>query len=240
MKTVLFELCTESLESAQAAQTGGADRIELCTSLAVGGITPPVALMTPAIRILDIPVHVLIRSRAGNFVFSSDEFDLMCRQIEAARHAGATGIATGILLANGRVDVHRTRALVDLARPMGVTFHRAFDETADLPQALEDVIQTGADSLLTSGGASDLLAGSAMIRSLAGQAGNRIQLITGGGLKLDTLEEVLRRTGVFHLHGSLTRLNGEIKSAASADEVRKAVRLLRHGFAELAPPPVVR
>jgi len=159
MKNFLFELCADSVEAAQAAESGGADRIELCSELAIGGITPSLDLIRATIRTLSIPVHVLIRPRGGNFVFSLDEFDQMRQQIEQARQAGAAGVAVGALLPDGRVDVERTRELVTLSRPMKVTFHRAFDETTDLIQALEAVILTGADCLLTSGGATDVLAG---------------------------------------------------------------------------------
>ncbi len=237
---MLFELCAENLESALAAEEGGADRIELCADLALAGITPPAEMMTEALRILEIPIHVLIRPRAGDFVFSSNEFDCMRRQIEAAKRAGASGIATGILLSSGRVDIDRTRALIDLARPMDVTFHRAFDETADLTQALEDVIETGADSLLTSGGAADVLLGAATIRELAEQAAGRIPLIAGGGLRLENLAQVVRLSGVFCLHGSLSRRNGKIAAPAQTADVREAVRLLREQAAELAPPATAR
>lgn len=237
---MLFELCAENLESALAAKEGGADRIELCADLTLGGITPPPQMMAEALRILDIPIHVLIRPRAGDFVFSSNEFDCMRRQIEAARRAGATGIATGILMSSGRVDIDRTRALIDLARPMDVTFHRAFDETADLTQALEDVIETGADSLLTSGGAVDVLSGAATIRELAEQAAGRIPLIAGGGLRLENLAQVVRLSGVFCLHGSLSRRNGKIAAPVQVADVREAVRLLREQAAELAPPATAR
>lgn len=237
---MLFELCAENLESALAAEEGGADRIELCVDLSVGGITPPQEMMAQVLRSLEIPIHVLIRPRAGDFVFSGKEFDCMRRQIEAAKRAGATGIATGILLPDGRVDVERTRALIELARPMDVTFHRAFDETADLSQALEDVIETGADSLLTSGGAADVLSGAAMIHALAEQAAGRIPLIAGGGLRLENLAEVVRLSGVLCLHGSLSRRNGKIAAPAQAADVREAVRLLREQAAELAPPATAR
>ena len=237
---MLFELCAENLESALAAEEGGADRIELCADLALAGITPPAEMMAEALRILEIPIHVLIRPRAGDFVFSSKEFDCMRRQIEAAKRAGASGIATGILLSSGRVDIDRTRALIDLARPMDVTFHRAFDETADLTQALEDVIETGADSLLTSGGAADVLLGAATIRELAEQAAGRIPLIAGGGLRLENLAQVVRLSGVFCLHGSLSRRNGKIAAPAQTADVREAVRLLREQAAELAPPATAR
>lgn len=240
MKATLFELCVANLESARAAEEGGADRIELCANLAVGGVTPPRELMTTVVHDLAIPVHVLIRPRAGNFVFSPEEFECMRRDIEAVKRAGASGIATGILLVDGSVDVARTRELIDLARPMDVTFHRAFDETADLKQALEDVIATGADSLLTSGGAADVLAGAETIRTLAEQAAGRIPLIAGGGLRLENLTEVVRISGVFCLHGSLSRRNGKPAGSAHAADVREAVRLLRCEAAELPPPAATR
>lgn len=233
---MLFELCAENLESGLAAEEGGADRIELCADLSVGGITPSAEMMGEALRILDIPIHVLIRPRAGDFVFSSSEFDCMRRQIEAAKRAGASGIATGILLPDGRVDIDRTRELIDLARPMDVTFHRAFDESVELTQALEDVIETGADSLLTSGGAADVLSGAATIRALSEQAAGRIPLMAGGGLRLENLAEVVRLSGVLSLHGSLSRRKGKAAAPAQAADVREAVRLLREQAAELAPP----
>ncbi|HWE86152.1 MAG TPA: copper homeostasis protein CutC [Terracidiphilus sp.] len=240
MKAMLFELCAENLESAIAAQDGGADRIELCADLAVGGLTPPPDLMTEAVNALDIPVHVLIRPRAGDFVFSCGEFDDMRHQIDAVKRAGASGIATGILLANGCVDIERTRALIDQARPMDVTFHRAFDETPGLAQALEDVIEAGADSLLTSGGAPNVLSGAATIRSLAEQAGGRIPLIAGGGLRLETLAEVIRISGIYCLHGSLSRRNGNGAAPVLVSDIREAVRLLRAHAAELVPPAAAR
>lgn len=240
MKAILFELCAENLESALAAEQGGADRIELCADLSVGGVTPPPEMMAEALRILEIPIHVLIRPRAGDFVFSSHEYDCMRRQIEAAKRAGASGVATGILLHDRRVDIERTRALVEWARPMDVTFHRAFDETVDLAQALEDVIETGADSLLTSGGAANVLTGAATIRALAEQAAGRIPLMAGGGLRVQNLAQVVRLSGVLHLHGSLTRRNGKIAAPAQAADVREAVRLLREQAAELAPPATAR
>src|SRR5271166_1581298 len=152
MKTFLFELCVESLEAGRVAEAGGADRIELCAELGTGGLTPDFDVLKATIEALTIPIHVLIRPRGGDFAFSADEFGLMRAQIEHASSAGAAGIAIGVLLPGGRVDVERTKELVDLARPMKVTFHRAFDETPDVAEALEDVILCGVDCLLTSGG----------------------------------------------------------------------------------------
>jgi copper homeostasis protein len=226
MKTFLFELCAENVEAAQAAKAGGADRIELCSQLSIGGVTPDADLIATAVEALSIPVHILIRPRGGDFVFTAAEFAQMRRQIEQAQRVGAAGVAIGMLLPDGRVDVERSRELVKLARPMSVTFHRAFDETADLSQALEDVIQTGADCLLTSGGAADVLSGAESIARLHRQARERLDIMAGGGLKLANLAEVVRRTGVSYLHGSLTRRNetrrnGTRKNEIRADETRE-------------------
>lgn len=238
MTTLLFELCAESVEAACAAQAGGADRIELCSELDRGGLTPGAGLMAASIAAISIPVYVLIRPRPGDFVFSEAEFELMQRQIEAAKAAGASGVAVGVLLPDGRVDVERTRALIELARPMKATFHRAFDETPDLCEALESVIATGADSLLTSGGADEVLRGADSIGSLLRMARGRIHILAGGGLRLATLTEVVRRSGNFSLHGSLTRKNGsrspEAAQALLEADVREAVRLLRDEYREMS------
>jgi copper homeostasis protein len=173
----------------------------------------------------------MIRPRGGNFVFTPDEFALMCRQIEWAKEAGARGVVLGILRSNGCVDVERTRGLVELARPMEVTFHRAFDETPDLSEALEAVIGTGADCLLTSGGAADALSGAKSIARLVTLATGRIHIMAGGGLKVDNLLEVLRQTGANRVHASLRPKNGGHLSASDAEpldgDIRKAVGLLR-------------
>jgi copper homeostasis protein len=209
MKNFLFELCAESVEAARAGESGGADRIELCSQLSIGGITPDFDLITAVVMAVSIPVHVLIRPRAGDFAFSSNEFSLMRDQISQAKQAGAAGVAAGVLLPSGSVDVERTRELVMLSHPMKVTFNRAFDEATDLVQALEEVIATGADCLLTSGGAPDVLAGAESIARLCRQAGDRLDVMAGGGLQLTNLVEVVRRTSVSHVHGSLTRRRSE-------------------------------
>lgn len=240
MKPLLFELCVESLQAALAAQFGGADRIELCVGLAAGGITPPSSLVAATIRAVSIPVSVLIRPRFGHFAFTSDEFDLMRRQIDEARDAGAAAVALGVLHHDRRVDLPRTRALVDRARPMKVTFHRAFDEAPDLSAALNDVIASGADCLLTSGGCPDVLTGAATIARLRQLAGDRLRIMAGGGLRLENLAEVVRQTGVNMLHGSLTRANGthppRDRHPAAPDaqllqaDVEEAIRRFHHAF----------
>jgi copper homeostasis protein len=169
----------------------------------------------------------------------------MRRQVEQAKAAGARGVAIGVLLPDGRVDVERSSELAALARPMCVTFHRAFDETPDLEEALEAVVQTGSDCLLTSGGEPDVLTGAESIARLSNLAAGRLDIMAGGGLRLASLVEVLRRTGVSYFHGSLTRKllergGGAPKSnghrAATGPvvleaDVREAVRLLHQEFA---------
>jgi copper homeostasis protein len=235
-----FELCATSLAAAVAADRGGADRIELCSNLPVGGVSPDTFLLKSVLAAISIPVHVLIRPRAGDFVFSADEFLGMRREVEAAKAAGASGVAIGILLADGRVDVARTRELAVWARPMSVTFHRAFDEAADLDEALEAVIETGADLLLTSGGAGDVMTGAAAIARLRRQAGTRLEIMAGGGLRLANLSEVVLRTGVSYLHGSLTpetAVNGDLPLTNQLEEnVRQAVRLLREACSHRPVP----
>jgi len=232
-KRYSFELCADSLDAALAGEAGGADRIELCEQLAIGGVTPSATLLARVLEAVSIPVHVLIRPRGGDFIYSDGEFARMRQQIEQARQAGAAGVVLGVLLPDGNVDVERTRELVELARPMNTTFHRAFDETPDLAQALEDVIRTGADTLLTSGGAANVLEGAAQIGRTQEQAGGRLEVMAGGGLKLATLREVVRRSGVHRLHGSLSRPGAGGRGVQQGD-VREAIRLLRQESQEPA------
>jgi len=206
MKSLLhFELCAESLESALTAQAGGADRIELCTQLSIGGITPNPALIAQVVRSVSIPVHVLIRPRGGNFVYTADEFALIGQQAIEAKAAGAAGVVIGILLPSGHIDVPRTRELVELAAPLKFTFHRAFDESANLPEALEDIIRTGADCVLTSGGKPNVSEGAGQLAALQKQAAGRITLMAGGGITVANILNIAHQSGVRYIHGSLIR-----------------------------------
>ena len=243
MKTPLFELCVESLRAAQMAERGGADRVELCARLDIGGLTPGRQLTAAVVQALSIPVHVLIRLRGGDFAYTASEFAQMRQQVQWVKESGAAGVVLGVLQADSRVDVERSRELVELARPMKVTFNRAFDEAPVLGEALRAVIATGSTCLLTSGGATDVLTGAAQIAQLVRQAEDRIEIMAGGGLKLASMAEVLERTGVHCLHGSLTRRSPErslqrtnSRSApGKADileaDVRAAVELLHRHFA---------
>lgn len=231
----MFELCADSLEAAKTAQAGGADRLELCEDLAISGVTPNDALLAATLAAVSIPVHVLIRPRGGDFVYTEAEFELMRKQVKHVKAAGAAAVAIGVLLPDRRVDVERTRELAELARPMKVTFHRAFDETANLEEALEDVILTGADCLLTSGGATNVLEGAETIGRLQVQAGDRLELMAGGGLRLTNLSEVVQRSRITYLHGSLSRVrNSSGDRSVFVEDVREAIRLLQLECLELA------
>lgn len=240
-RSALLEVCVTTVASARAAERGGADRIELCSNLAAGGVSPPPALLASVLRALSIPVHVLVRPRPGDFVFTAAEFDRMCEEVEHARSAGAAGVVTGILLPDGRVDVARTRMLTELARPLHVTFHRAFDETPDVFRALEDVIRAGADTVLTSGGAPDILTGSITLARLRQRADTRLQIMAGGGLRVSNLAEFVRLAGVTCLHGSFTRDSEASRQSPGRLEqrVRDASRLLLSMHAEAVPPQPV-
>jgi copper homeostasis protein len=216
MQEMIFELCAETIDACLAAGEGGAHRIELCSGLSEGGITPSHGLILDAVERSGLPVHVLVRPRGGNFVYSASEMDVMRRDILHIKELGAAGAVFGILQPDGRVDVEATRALVQLARPLKVTFHRAFDTTPSLPQALEDVIATGSDRLLTSGGQPNVVAGSAALAELVRLAGQRIEIAVGGGLRLENAASVARATHAKHFHGSLRR---RLKQAASPSEV---------------------
>src|SRR5258707_5300381 len=146
---VLLEVCVESLASAMAAELGGAHRVELCSDLAVEGVTPPAHLIEEVRHRLSIPIHVLIRPRPGDFSYLPSEFEQMKNDIRRAKECGVNGVVFGILDSKSRVDLARTQALVELARPLSITFHRAFDVCGNLDEALEDVVKTRADRILT-------------------------------------------------------------------------------------------
>jgi len=199
----LVEAAVETLDSALAAERAGADRIELCDNLGEGGTTPDGGLIAGIVERIQLPVFVLIRPRAGDFVYSESEFDVMIRDIELTRTMGVAGIVTGALDANGRVDIKRTRSLVKAAGGLPVTFHRAIDSAADLRVALDDAIDAGVSRVLTSGGAPTAQAGVEVIAALVSQARERVSIIAGGGIRERNVREVVGRTGVHEVHGRL-------------------------------------
>ena len=199
----VLEICVESVDDAVAAERGGADRIELCSDLASGGITPSAGLMQTTRRHVKVPIHVLIRPRAGDFCYSDRELETMRNDIQAAKQAGMNGLVLGILREDNHVDVERTKMLVDLARPLPVTFHRAFDLVKKQATAVEEVIQTGATRILTSGGETKATEALLVLTQLTQAAKNRILIMPCGGINSGNILRVLRTTSAREIHTSL-------------------------------------
>jgi copper homeostasis protein len=197
------EVCVDSMDSAIAAERGGANRLELCGSLVEGGVTPSAGLIATARQKISIGLHVMIRPRAGDFYYSADEFEVMRRDVLMAKQLGVGGVVFGILDADANIDIQKTRALVDLARPLKATYHRAFDMSANLFRSLEQVMETGADRILTSGGAQTALAGAATVRRLIEQAGKRAVIMACGGINDQNVQAVVKETAVREIHVGL-------------------------------------
>ena len=203
VNNLTVEVCVDSLESAIAAERGGANRVELCSSLVEGGVSPSAGLIATARQRISIGLHVMIRPRAGDFYYSADEFEVMRRDVLMAKQLGAEGVVFGILDADANVDIQRTRALVDLARPLKVTYHRAFDMSADLFRSLDQVTETGADRILTSGGARSALEGAASLRRLVEQADKRAVIMACGGINHQNVQAVVEKTAAREIHVGL-------------------------------------
>ena len=195
MSDLILEVCVDSVESAVAAERGGADRVELCDNLLEGGTTPSGGAVETARALLGLKVHVMIRPRGGDFCYSPIEFDVMRRDVELAKRLGADGVVIGLLTEDATVDLERTRTLVELARPMSVTFHRAFDMARDPYQALEDLVSLGVDRVLTSGQEASVVEGLDLLAELVRRAGDRIVVMPGGGLAERNVAKVKKRYG---------------------------------------------
>jgi copper homeostasis protein len=196
---MLIEVCLDSVESAIAAQEGGADRVELCDNLLEGGTTPSAGMIALARQQLAIKLHVIIRPRGGDFCYSELEHAIMKHDIALCKELGVDGVVIGLLTPDGEVDRERTRELIALARPLRVTFHRAFDMARDPFAALEDLIELGVDRVLTSGQQPSAIEGLDLIVELVRRAGERIVIMPGGGVERNPAK-VVAVSGAREIH----------------------------------------
>ncbi|MEI6390823.1 MAG: copper homeostasis protein CutC [Verrucomicrobiota bacterium] len=197
---IRIEICVDSAAGAFAAERGGADRVELCGNLIEGGTTPSAGCIKATRRGLKIGLQVIIRPRGGDFLYNDTEMEVMQEDILMARKLGADGVVIGCLMANGDIDRQQTGELMELARPMNVTFHRAFDMCRDARQELETLVDLGVDRLLTSGQESTCLEGIDLIATLQQQAAGRIIVMPGGGITPQNIQRIVAGTGVSEAH----------------------------------------
>jgi copper homeostasis protein len=224
---MICEICVDSVAGVRAAKAAGAHRVELCADLLEGGITPSLGTIRQARDVPGIDLNVMIRPRGGDFLFSDDEFAAMRADVETAKVEGANGVVIGQLTAAGEIEIGRTRELVALARPLSVTFHRAFDVAAEPFAALETLIELGVDRVLTSGQEASVLEGLPLIVELMKRAGDRIVVMPGGGITARNIERIVGAARPREIH------------FAALEPVESAMRFRRpHVFmgGELRPP----
>jgi copper homeostasis protein len=196
----ICEICVDSVEGVEAARAAGAERVELCAALIEGGITPSRGMISRARQVASIKLHVIIRPRGGDFLFSDAEFAVMAADIETAKAEGADGVVIGQLMADGTIDVTRTRELIEIARPMSITFHRAFDMTPDAFAALDTLVDLGIDRVLTSGQEASVLEGLPLITELVERAKDRIIVMPGGGITARNVERIVAQAKPKEIH----------------------------------------
>ena len=200
-----LEICASSHQSALNAQRAGAHRIELCTELGLGGITPSYGLLRRVIAHLSIPVNVLIRPRSGDFTYSDEELEIMKEDIKVCKELGAAGIVTGVLNSDLTIAVEKTKELLALTRPLSFTFHRAFDWTTDPFVAMEILAEIGVDQILSSGQESSAYLGISLLEALQKQARNRLEILPGGGINLKNIDR-FKELGFTAVHTSASEI----------------------------------
>ena len=218
----LVEACVDSVASAIAAERGGAGRVELCDALFDGGTTPSAGMIAACKAQLSIPVFVMVRPRGGSFTYTEAEGDVLRRDVVVARDLGADGIATGGVRDDGSIDRVLIESVVELARGLPVTFHRAFDVTRDLAESLEVLAEVGVRRVLSSGGAPTAAEGASALADLVRQAGPRLVVMAGGGVREENVRSLVSRSGVREVHVRLTRL-----ARGGPEPVRPAIRFRR-------------
>ena len=200
MTGLISEICIDSVDGAVAAEQAGANRVELCANLLEGGTTPSLGLMETTIARTKLPVQVMIRPRGGDFLYSEIEAEMMLRDIAAAKSARAGGVVFGCLTADGKIDAKLTEKLIAAARPLSVTFHRAFDVSRDPMDSLQTLIGLGVDRLLTSGQEPSVLEGAPLIKRLIELAAGRLIVMPGGGITARNVARIIRETGANEIH----------------------------------------
>jgi copper homeostasis protein len=207
MSKVVLEIAAFNMEAALNALTAGADRIEFCENPQEGGTTPSFGSLANLIPLATKPIFPIIRPRGGDFFYTTNEFNAMRSDILMVRKLDYPGIVLGLLNADGTVDIERTKRLVDIASPMEVTFHRAFDRCKDPFKALEDIIFTGCKRILTSGQVPNAADGLPLLKKLIEQAGDRIMIMPGSGVRSNNINEIIQSTGAKEIHSSARQMH---------------------------------
>jgi len=222
---MILEVCANSYESALNAQKGGAQRIELCEDLAVGGLTPNFELSKKVISELNIPVFILIRPRDGDFNYSGEEFEQIKKDIILFKELGCKGIVSGILTKDNNIDISRTRELIELSKPLEFTFHRAFDEVLNPIQALHQLIKLKADRILTSGQAETAVKGLDLLKELINIAEKKIIIMPGSGVNINNILE-FKKIGSKEIHGSFIKDPNNKNSISDFNEIFKCINII--------------
>jgi copper homeostasis protein len=219
-----IEIACFNLESALIAQKAGADRIELCANMSVGGTTPTIETIKQARENLTINLYVMIRPRGGNFVYSDSELEQMKSAIETIKKIGVNGFVFGILNEDKTINIEQSKALLEVAKPFPCTFHRAFDEVLDYKQALEEVISCGFSTILTSGTFLNVMEGKKVLQQLVIQAKNRIEIMPGGGLRSTNISELNEIVNANWYHSSAITDGSEIASSEEIVQLKKKLQ----------------
>lgn len=208
-KKYIIEIATSDFETTKSAVEGGADRIELCANIYEGGTTPSHGMIRKCREAFDVLLYPIIRPRGGDFLYSTEEFEIMVHDVKLCKQSGCDGIVTGLLNADGSLDQKRTTLLIETAYPMEITFHRAFDRCRDAFKALEQLIECGCERILTSGQKPVAPEGIELIAEFVNAAGERIIIMPGSGVRKENIKELADKTGAFEFHSSL---RGKTKS----------------------------
>lgn len=201
-RNITIEVCIDSVSSAINAKEGGADRVELCDNLFEGGTTPSAGMIEMVRKSISIGLQVMLRPRGGDFLYSKEEYEVIKSDLKIAKQLGADGVVIGFLTSDGQIDKVRTQEILEMARPMNVTFHRAFDMTQDPFQALDDLMALGVDRVLTSGQERSAIEGMDLIAELVQRAGGNIIILAGGGVRPHNMQKLVQHTGVTECHVS--------------------------------------